>query len=388
MANTLTDLIPDAYAALDVVSRELAGAVLAVTRDSRADRVAKNQTLRIPITPENTAGGDITPAMAFPAAADQTLANAELTISKFRFYPFSWSGEEEGSMNVQGGPGVLTLQQAQIAQAMRKLVNEMETDIMVAGAAAACRAYGTSGTAPFATAGNWADLAAMAKILDDNGADPADRQLVINTAAAANIRGLQAQLQMTGDVPLLKQGIIDDRLGFAIRQSAQVVSHTAGSGSSATTDATGYAAKTKVLTLASAGTGTILAGDIISHARDTRKYVVAVDGGDADVSGGGTFTINPPGVMQSITAATSALTIAASYSANLAFPRSSILFATRLPATPARGDLAADKITVTDPRTGIAFEIAWYPGLDMGLYRVRACWGVVALNNNIAILQG
>ena len=61
MANTLTNLIPDAYAALDVVSRELTGLIPAVLRDSRTDNVAANQSVRVPITPINSAGADITP---------------------------------------------------------------------------------------------------------------------------------------------------------------------------------------------------------------------------------------------------------------------------------------------------------------------------------------
>src|SRR6187399_1100 len=125
MANTLTNLIPDVYAALDVVSRELVGFIPAVGRDSSADRVALNQTLRSPVTAANSAGGNITPAMALPSAADQTVGNKSLTITKSRFFPFSWSGEDQYS--VDQGPGYLTLRQDQIAQAIRAAVNEVET---------------------------------------------------------------------------------------------------------------------------------------------------------------------------------------------------------------------------------------------------------------------
>ena len=38
MANTLTNLIPDLYTALDVVSRELVGMIPGVTRDASGDR--------------------------------------------------------------------------------------------------------------------------------------------------------------------------------------------------------------------------------------------------------------------------------------------------------------------------------------------------------------
>ena len=72
MANTLTNLIPDAYVALDVVSRELTGFLSSVTRDATADRVAEGQSVRSFIAPKNSAAGDISPSMTAPIAADQT----------------------------------------------------------------------------------------------------------------------------------------------------------------------------------------------------------------------------------------------------------------------------------------------------------------------------
>ena len=46
MANTLTDLAPDLYAALDVVSRELVGMIPSVTVDARVNQAAVGQIVR------------------------------------------------------------------------------------------------------------------------------------------------------------------------------------------------------------------------------------------------------------------------------------------------------------------------------------------------------
>ena len=138
--NPLTNLIPDAYAALDVVSRELTGFIPSVARDSRADMVAVGQTLRSIVAPVNASGADITPAMAIPSALNQSIGNKSLTITKSRFYGFSWSGED--IMAVDKGPGYLTIQQDQIAQALRTAVNEVEADIAAAASAGASRAFG------------------------------------------------------------------------------------------------------------------------------------------------------------------------------------------------------------------------------------------------------
>ena len=147
MANTLSNLIPDVYTALDVVSRELVGAIPGVSRDAKADRIASNQTIRVAQTPTNTTSS-YTPSMAIPSAVDQTIANASLTLSKNKYAAFSWTGEESYAMDQ--GPGFLTIKQDQIAQAFRVLVNEMENDVCDALAAGASRAYGTAGTTPFA----------------------------------------------------------------------------------------------------------------------------------------------------------------------------------------------------------------------------------------------
>ena len=373
MANTLTSLIPDVYAALDVVSRELTGFIPAVARDSGADRVALNQTLRSPFTAANTAGGDITPAMALPSAADQTIGNKSLTITKSRFFPFSWTGEEMYS--VSQGPGVLTIKQDQIAQAIRAAVNEIEIDIGVAAKNGASRFFGaTAGTAPLFT-----DWAQAKKILDDNGAPISDRHSVINTTAGVALRSTSNLYKVNegGDSSLLRQGVLGNLFNFDIRESAGVQTTTAGAMASATSTSAAFTVGQTVIPLATAGTGVVSAGDIITFANDTNKYVVAsVSFAGANPASGDSITLNAPGLRVAQTAATRAITVLATSARNIAFSRNAIVLATRLPNLPPEGDMAIDREIVTDPRTGLSFEIAAYPGFRMITYHVSVCWGV------------
>lgn len=387
MANTLTNLIPDLYAALDVVSRELVGFIPAVARDSNADRVAINQTLRIPVSPGNAAGGDISPAMSLPSAANQTFTNKTLTITKQRFFPFSWSGEEERSMNA--GPGFLTLKQDQIAQALRAAVNEIETDIASAASAGASRAYGTTaGTAPLL-----ADWAGAKKILDDNGAPISDRTTVINTAAGVSLRSTSSlyKVNEAGDNGLLRNGTLGSLYGFDIRESSQIQTPTAGDMSSASTASGALTVGQTVLTLKNAtGTGTVSAGDIITLANDTNKYVVAAASfAGANPATGDTITLAAPGLRKAQATGERVITVIGTSARNCAFSRNAILLATRLPALPSSGDLASDRMTITDPNSGLSFEVAVYPGFRMSVYHVSVCWGVSVIKpEHLAIIIG
>ena len=63
--------------------------------------------------------------------------------------------------------------------------------------------------------------------------------------------------------------------------------------------------------------------------------------------------------------------------------------ADRAPALPDGGDLAADRIVVTDPRSGISFEVAMYPQYRQMQYEVSAAWGVKGIKTaHSAILLG
>jgi len=378
MANTLDNLIPDVYAALDVVSRELVGAIPGVTRDSSADGVALNQTLRVHKTAANTAAGNVTAAMAFPTAADQTISNSPFTITKSRFAPFSWTGEEQYAMDQ--GPGFLSIQQDQIAQAFRTLVNEMENDVCDALALGASRAYGTAGTTPFAS--TLADPAQVRKILDDNGAPLSGRSLVINTTAGAALRtlGQLTKANEAGSSMTLRDGELLNIHGFSIRESAQINNATAGTGSGyLINEASGYAVGSTSLTL-DTGTGTILAGDIITIGN--HKYVVKT------ALAANVVVIEAPGLVAAA-ANNDAVTVNATSARNLAFSPDALLLGTRIPIMPKGGDIAYYSEIVTDPRTGISFDLRCYKGVGMETYHLQAAWGVKALKPaHAAILLG
>lgn len=383
-ANNLTGLIPTLYNALDVVSRELVGLIPAVSSDMTFERAAVGQTVKSPVAPA-AAATDITPAVTPPNDGDQNIGSVDMTISKARRVPIRWNGEEKRGLDNNGASYNVILRD-QFAQGMRTLVNEVESDL--AGLHIyASRAYGTPGTTPFAT--NLADTAQGRKILSDNGAPLGDLQAVIDTSAGAAMRTLTqlSKANEAADTSLLRRGVLLDVHGFALRESAQIKTSLAGTGAAATTNATGYAVGATVITLASAGTGTVIAGDVITFAGDSTKYVVAA--GDTDVSNGGAITLAAPGLRKAIPAAATAITLAAGAARNMLFARSAIALATRAPALPAQGDSAIDRMVITDPVSGLSFEVSVYAQYRQIQYEVALAWGVAAVKReHMALLLG
>ena len=374
MANTLTDLAPDLYAALDVVSRELVGMIPSVTVDARVNQAAVGQIVRSHVVPAANALIDNTPAMAFPTAAYQTIGNQEIVITKSKSAPFSWQGNEQDLL--ASGAGYMSVRANQMAQAMRKLVNDMEADLCALYATTS-RAAGTVGTVPFVS--NTAALSAARKVLVDNGAPISDLQLVIDTNAGANLQTLfninSARDQAAAN--LSDQGILTTIGSTQVRESAQINTPTAGAMASATSTAAAFTVGQTVIPLATAGTGVVAAGDVITFANDTNQYNIAsVSFAGANPASGDTITLAAPGLRKAQGVATRAITVLAASPRNMAFSRSAIVLATRMPERPAEGDMALDVMTIQDPRSGIAFEVSIYPGVRMVTYHIGLAWGV------------
>jgi hypothetical protein len=373
---TLTSLIPSIQEAMDVVSRELVGFIPAVSRDSTAERAAVGQAVVSPVVGA-MAAEDLVPAAYAADTPNQTIGNVQMTISKARSVPFGITGEETLGLRNAGTLGDINAQR--IAQAIRTLTNEVEGDLAALHINTS-RAYGTPGTTPFGTAGDLSDFAQARKILDDNGAPQSDMHMVLGGAAVANIRGKMSTLFQTNtggaqSEALLRQGALGEYQGMLLHNSAQVREGVAvGTGAAATTNAAGYAVGATVITLASAGTGTIIAGDVVTFAGDTNKYVVVT--GDTDTSNGGSITIAEPGLRVAMSAAAKAITVVAAATRNMFFHRSAIQLATRAPAMPEGGDAADDVMLVTDPVSGLTYEFAIYKQKRQVRYEINLAWGV------------
>lgn len=378
MANNLNGLLPTLYTAMDIVSRELTGFIPAVTRDSTIERAAVGDDVKIPVT--TVAGAqDTVPGVTAPNTGDGTVDNVVAKITKSRNVPIRWNGEETRSL--QNAGTYQTIMADRFAQAMRTLINEVEYDCWLEAYKGAGGAYGVAGSTPFAVAADMTDFSGILGVLERNGAPRNDLQLVLGHSAIGNFRGKQSQLfkvNEAGSADLLRNGMTDRVMNFAIRHSHSIGIHTKGSGADYLVNGT-PAIGDKTLAI-DGGTGAVLAGDILTFAGDTNKYV---SGGlvGANLSLNAGLIIEP--------ADNSVITLGSSYTPNVAFSRSAIALATRAPALPEGGDSADDRTTIVDPLTGLAFEVSVYRQYKQVVYEVALAWGVKAVTKrHIGLLIG
>lgn len=387
MANVLTDLAADIYKAADIVGRELVGAVPSVTINGGTERAAFGDTVRSHFTRKSTINTSYTPSMTIPEGDDQTVDNKTMTIDKVANVQIPWTGED--IRHVNNGAGFETIYGDQIAQAMRGITNAIETELCSVVYKGASRAYGTAGTTPFGS--NFNDVAEIRQILVDNGM-PTDGQttLVLNTAAGTKLRNL-AQLQKANEAggdTLLRQGALLDLQGIMLKESAGVASHTKGTGASYLIDLTaGYGADDKTIHV-DTGTGTFVAGDVITVADDPAagKYIVGTGfAGDGD----GDVVLNSGLPSDASLANNKAVTIGNSYTANFAIHRQAAELVVRPPDQPFGGDAAVDRMTVQDPFSGLVYEVAVYKGYGKTMIDVTTFYAAKVWKNDFAaVLMG
>lgn len=376
MGKPLTELMPTLYVALDIVSREMVGFVPAVAVNAAPTTAALGEDIQIPRTTTAEAE-DILPGKP-SEKGDPDLDHLKMTIQKSRMVPVKWNGEQQLGVNNSGTYN--TILAGQFAQAMRTLANEVDADLarLYVGAS---RAHGALGTVPFKD--GIADAPMTRKILADNGAPLTDLQMVVDTTIGAFLRA-NAQLTKAneaGSDATLRRGELLQLSGFSIRESAQIRTHEAGiiTGSALVNNVDGYGRGDDVLAVDGMSALNLKAGDVLSFG-DGSKYVVP------DLATTTPLRIAAPGLMLPVTDNTP-VTLLGNYVPSLAFDRNALQLVARAPAMPEGGDEADDVTTITDPISGISFQVAVYRGYRQVRYEIGLAWGVKLIKpEHVAIL--
>lgn len=373
MANALTALAPTLFSAAKAVANEPFGVVGAINTNFDDKGVAKGDKVTVDVAPVRPAS-DFTPANVASTGGDSTGSKIDVTITKSRKVDWHLTGEQQRSLD-NGGISQDWVQQL-ISQGMRTLRNEAEVDAAIAVKVGASRAYGTAGTTPFAT-----DLQALTnarKILVDNGAPKADMQMVFDTNAGLNLRNLgvlQNAYQAGGDQER-RTGEFLPQMGFRLSESAGIGIHTKGTGASyLINNASGYAVGATQLTL-DTGSGTILAGDVITVGSDPNKYVVS------QPLSGGVVTIQSPG-LRVAAADNAAVTVLNNYTANLAFERSAVVGVMRPPIMPANPTIQQMLVSDQFGMTYLMLDIAQY---GQRTWELHLAWGFMSVNSEFSAL--
>ena len=374
MANTLTALAPVLFSAAQTISAEPFGAIDAINASFDDKAVAKGDVVKVPVAPTRAAS-DFTPANITATGADATADDVEVQIAKSRKVAWHLTGEQQRSLD-NGATSAEWIRQL-IQQGMRTLRNEAEIDCVTAIYTGASRAAGTAGTNPFASA--LTPLADVRKILRDNGTPAADLQFVGDTTSEANLLklGVVLDASQAGSDAERREGVIRRQYGFQMRTSAGIDLHTKGTGTSYQLSAAGAVGDTTISV--DTGSGTLLAGDIVTFAGTTDKYVAN------SALSGGSFTIGRPGLL-AVEADNDAITIGNNYTPNLAFDRNAVVGVMRPPIMPANPTIQQMLISDQFGMTYLMLDIAQY---GQRTWELHLAWGFKAVQSeHIAILLG
>lgn len=371
MSNTLTPLAPTLFSAAKKVAAEPFGAVSAI--DTRFDDkgVAKGDTVTVPVAPTRAAA-DFTPSNATSTGTDATATSIGVTISKSRKVTWNLTGEEIRSL--ENGTINTDWVNQLVMQGMRTLRNEAEVDCVTAIKQGGSRAYGTAGTTPFAS--DLTHLTNLRKILQDNGAPMADLQFVCDTAAGLNLRnlGVLQNAYQAGSDEERRSGRFLPQMGFTIRESAGISTHTKGTGTSYQLSAAGAVGDTTINV--DTGSGTLLAGDIVTVAGTSHKYVAN------SALSSGTFTIGRPG-LRVAEADNDAITIGNDYTPSLAFERNAVVGIMRPPLIPANPTINQMLISDQFGMTYLMLDIAQY---GQRTWELHLAWGFKAVNSEFVAI--
>lgn len=226
------------------------------------------------------------------------------------------------------------------------------------------------------------DIAALDKIMNLNKAPQANRALVLDPTTKAKYIVLDAILhaEKSGSTEALRNASMGQVLSFAGFMDQNVASHTKGTlaaSSGSLAIASAAAGDTTVTIAATACSGTLKKGDIITIADTAGSYVVT---GNATAASNSIVVGIYPGLASSVTS--KAVTIKDSHVANLAFHKNAFALVTR----PLELPMGAVKAEVINYR-GLSVRAVY--GYDMtykrDLISLDILCGVKTLTKELAV---
>jgi len=387
MPNTLPANIGDAEKAAEIVGRELVGFIPSMRINAGSERVTQGGTVTSIKNQKATVNESVTPAMAIPEGDDRTFTAPSATLNQVANVMMNYTGEETHAIDMDYG--FETVNGNAYLEAFRGIRNKIEAKCGIALKNAASRAYGTAGTTPFAS--DHKAINHTRQLLVDNGMFlEGDTSLVIDSLAGTNLRNLSHlyKVNEAGGSGLLRQGVLNDISGIAIRETGNAPTHTKGTGTSYQTSAAEALESTTINV--DTGSGTVVAGDIVTFTGDTvNKYVVNT------ALSGGSYTIGAPGI-QAAVADNTAMAIGNNYTANVMLRRSATELIVRPLKTPEKvfdgagtGDAAIAVFDVQDPVSGIVYEVRIYGGFHKALISVTVVYEPIVWEPaGVALLLG
>lgn len=345
MANTIDAVLPKLLAQGLMALREQAIMPRLVNRNYENLASQPGNVINVPI-PSAISTRDVTAAVAMNSNQDMSPTSALVTLDFWKEASFHLSDSD--MVSVMGGTIPM-----QASEAVKALGNEIDSYILSKHIGFFSYA-GAAGTTPFATTISAANTAR--KNLNVQLAPMTDRRIVLDPDAETNALELSNILQFDqrGDQGGIVQGTIGRKLGIDWYMDQNVTSYTPGAAwvtGWAVDATTAYAIGDTSINLENTtATGVVNKGDIFTLGAKT--YVVTATTTVATSA----ITISIyPALVSAVASADTVEVVGTAYTANLAFHRDAIAWASR-PLADLNG-LGNSMLSAVDPVSGVALRL-------------------------------
>lgn len=270
---------------------------------------AVSSTVDIPYVKPGVVG-DVSPAAVPPNGSDSDTGSIQLVVDQWKKSDFFVTDKEFAELNED----YFRLRTEQACSDLADYVNAS----VWANYRQIYNAVGTPGTNPFASG---IDVIGDAnKVLSDNKTPNSGRSGILSTAAyyKATTNNIFAQAYSSNDPAVMRESVLGRKFGVDWYYDQQAPTHTAGTGTGYLVNGAATAGSSSVTV--DTGSGTLVAGDLITFAGHTQQYTVVS-------FAAGVITFAPE--LKVAVADNAAVTRVASHTVNLIFHRDCMAFATR-----------------------------------------------------------